>query len=618
MAGFDSIRDYFSRNWAGFIRYYEDHFLSDKLNRDDGLPYLRNRLFISTLLFTFPLCILVYVPSIVGSLFDERYAIVLVDTLALSILVFIFFTRKLRISQKKSLFAFNFYLLSLVLLYFLTTRGPSMVILVSTSVILALFHNTKAGAVSIILNTITLIVYMIFAPFNSWPPVLFQDYNQVMTIAVGVNFFAFNMLIILAVSTLLEYLNKSLLEEKNLQILLRKESSDLMVAKQKAEESDRLKSAFLANMSHEIRTPMNGIMGFSALLNDPGFSGEEQKEFIRIIQNSGARLLNIINEIIDISKIESGEMQVDLSEVDVNEQVDFVYTLLHAEAQQKNLNFRCVYGLHHNDAMIITDGNKLSTILTNLVKNAIKYTDTGSIEFGYALIPAASDDPKSGRDQLEFFVSDTGIGIPLSRQKAIFDRFVQADIEDIEARQGAGLGLSIAKAFVELLHGTIGVTSEPARGSTFHFRIPFQKPRSEKIITQPQVHETGNKMMPKKLNILIVEDDEPSQFYLEHVVSAISEKIYLARSGTEAVELCRANPATDLILMDVRMPGMSGNEAVRLIREFNRDVVIIAQTGHALKEDREMSMDAGCNDYITKPVKKSELLEVIYRHFDSL
>ncbi|MHC1780178.1 MAG: PAS domain S-box protein [Bacteroidales bacterium] len=238
---------------------------------------------------------------------------------------------------------------------------------------------------------------------------------------------------------------------------------DLTIAKEKAEESDRLKSAFLANMSHEIRTPMNGILGFAELLKDPGLSGEEQMDYISIIEKSGIHMLKIINDIVDISKIEAGLMKLVIQEFNLNEQIEYVYNFFKPEAEAKGLKLICINSLSSNDAILKSDREKIYAVLTNLVKNAIKYTNEGSIEFGYA----------NKTDCIEFFVKDTGIGIPKGRQEAIFERFIQADIDDINVRQGAGLGLAIAKSYIEMLGGKIWVESKEGKGSVFCFTIPF-------------------------------------------------------------------------------------------------------------------------------------------------
>jgi len=238
---------------------------------------------------------------------------------------------------------------------------------------------------------------------------------------------------------------------------------ELIIAKEHAEECDRLKSAFLANMSHEIRTPMNGILGFTDLLKGHNLTGEEQNKYIGIIEKSGARLLNIINDIIDISKIESGQMEVSITETNINGQIEYIYAFFKSEAEAKGMQINFQNTLPLNEAFIKTDREKFYSILTNLVKNAIKYTMSGTVEFGYNL----------KNNYLEFFVKDTGIGIAKDRLKAIFERFVQADIADRQALQGSGLGLAIAKAYIEMLGGTIWVESEEGIGSMFYFTIPY-------------------------------------------------------------------------------------------------------------------------------------------------
>jgi signal transduction histidine kinase len=250
--------------------------------------------------------------------------------------------------------------------------------------------------------------------------------------------------------------------------------NELIKAKEKAEESDKLKTAFLTNMSHEIRTPMNGVIGFLDLLSETGLSGEEKDGIIALIQQSGKRMLNILHEIVDISRIESGQTVIHFQKTNINEKIENVYKLLKPDADNKSVNLSSKNSLPAEEAITLTDEDKLYAILTNLVKNAIKYTDKGSIEFGYDLVET------HGRASLQFYVKDTGIGIPKDRQEAIFERFIQADIADVQARQGAGLGLSIAKAYVEMLGGRIWVESEQGKGSTFYFTLPYKTEPEEK------------------------------------------------------------------------------------------------------------------------------------------
>ncbi|SFS29766.1 PAS domain-containing hybrid sensor histidine kinase/response regulator [Lutibacter maritimus] len=380
---------------------------------------------------------------------------------------------------------------------------------------------------------------------------------------------------------------------------------NLKIAKEKAEQSDQLKSAFLANMSHEIRTPMNGILGFSELLKNPELTGEKQQQYIDIIEKSGARMLNIINDIIDISKIEAGLMELEITEFNINELGDYLYTFFKPEVTSKGLDFIFNKKLPIEMAVIKTDREKLLSIFTNLIKNAIKYTDKGIIEFGYQV-----------KDNFyEFFVKDSGIGIQKIKQDLVFQRFIQADIKNSMARQGAGLGLSISKAFCELLGGNIRVESEEGVGSTFYFTVPY----NINLSSQNQEHHKLNVPVSAKkihLKVLVAEDDEISKMYLSETIGNISHTILTAASGTDAITICKENPDIDLILMDIQMPGLNGYEATREIRKFNKNVVIIAQTAFGLSGDREKSIKAGCDEYISKPIQSNQLLELIEACFN--
>ncbi|PKL85072.1 MAG: hypothetical protein CVV22_09605 [Ignavibacteriae bacterium HGW-Ignavibacteriae-1] len=388
----------------------------------------------------------------------------------------------------------------------------------------------------------------------------------------------------------------------------KKAEQELIKAKERAEESDRLKSAFLANMSHEIRTPMNGILGFAGLLKKPNLTGKEQMEFVEIIEKSGIRMLNIINDIVDISKIEAGLMEIRLSNTNINECLKETYRFFKPEIEIKGMKCNLNNSLSEQNAIVKTDKEKLMAVLTNLVKNSIKYSHFGSIEIGCQL----KDIPYN--TELEFYVKDTGIGIPKERHEAIFDRFVQADIEDKHAFQGAGLGLSITKAYVEMLGGQLRLESEVGKGSTFYFTLPYKpvneskKPMVKTIVEMPKKNEIAN------LNVLIVDDDETSFYLISRMMKKHSQKILSADNAHDAVEICRQNPDLDIILMDIKMSGLNGLEATRLIREFNKNVVIIAQTAYALAGDREKTLEAGCNDYIAKPILKNTLMSIIQKH----
>jgi CheY-like chemotaxis protein len=355
---------------------------------------------------------------------------------------------------------------------------------------------------------------------------------------------------------------------------------------------------------------MNGIIGFTDLLQQPDLSGNEQQKYIDIIKKSGNRMLNTVNDIIDISRIEAGLEGLTISEVNVSEQLNYLYSFFKPEAEKKGIILIFKNENPEKDTICKTDADKFSAILTNLIKNAIKYTNKGSIEFGYNI------EDGSGFSELKFYIIDTGIGIPKNRQQAIFDRFVQADIEDTQAKQGSGLGLAISKAYAEMMGGKIWLDSEEGKGSTFYFTI-----KNNHVSKITSIYKKDNQPIIKgentggNLNILVVEDDETSQHFISIVVEKYAKTIKIVNTGLEAVEVCQNNADIDLILMDIQLPGMNGYKATQQIRKFNKDVIIIAQTAYALTGDKEKAISAGCNDYISKPIDQSELGLLIKKYW---
>jgi PAS domain S-box-containing protein len=381
---------------------------------------------------------------------------------------------------------------------------------------------------------------------------------------------------------------------------------ELIKAKEKAEESDRLKSAFLANISHEVRTPMNGILGFTELLKEPNLTNEEQQDYIRTIELCGERMQNTLNDILDFSKIESGLTKVANKESNINGQTEFIYKSFKPEVESKGLQLLFKNGLPSKEAIIKTDIEKIHTILTDLIKNAIKFTNEGSIEFGYE---------KKG-EYLEFFVKDTGVGIPQKQQQIIFERFRQGSESFDRMYEGNGLGLSISKSYVEMLGGKLWVESEERKGSIFYFTIPYNAVSEEKSTIENDVSEKDKEVQLKKLNVLVAEDDEVSFSLLTRNLQKISKEVIHAKTGLEAVLACRKYPDLNLVLMDIKMPDMDGHEATRQIRLFNKDIIIIAQTAFVLSNEREKAIEAGCNEYITKPVNMTILFELIKKYFN--
>ncbi len=385
----------------------------------------------------------------------------------------------------------------------------------------------------------------------------------------------------------------------------KKRELELREAKEHAEESDRLKTAFLANMSHEIRTPMNGILGFTELLKEPHLSGKEQQEYIRIIEKSGKRMLTTINDIITISKVEAGQKDVLLQETNINESINYISNFFKPEIEKKGVSIIFDKKIDEKNAVVLVDREKLDAILTNLVKNAIKFTFQGSIEIGV----------QTNDTHLNFYVKDSGVGIHDEQKDLIFERFRQGNESLTRNYEGAGLGLSISKAYVEMMGGQIWVKSELGKGSEFHFTILINPATKEIAMSSSAASETEKENKIKNLKILIAEDDEISQLLMTMAVKNYSREILIAQTGLEAVEICRNNPDLDLILMDVKMPVMSGYEATKQIRAFNTKIIIIAQTAYAMEEDKEKALQAGCNDYFTKPMQKAIFTELLNKHF---
>ncbi|MFC2090035.1 response regulator [Bacteroidota bacterium] len=389
-------------------------------------------------------------------------------------------------------------------------------------------------------------------------------------------------------------------------IARRKETEEALIeAKEKAEKSDKLKSAFLANMSHEIRTPMNGIIGFANLLREGGLSEKKQEEYIDIIEKSGIRMLDTINDLINISKIEAGLIDVRLDNENLNLLVKDLYMFFKPEAEKKGVELIFNAPLPGAYEWMITDKEKIISVITNLIKNAIKYTNEGKIEFGFNPI-INPENPL-----LEFFIEDTGIGISEDAQKTVFDRFIQDNHSRKSIVEGSGLGLSIAKSYIEILNGKIWVVSRKGEGSIFRFFLPHSRKHSStnQNIETPS-HEDAGKWLKSKI-ILVAEDDENSRLYLKHLLKGSCLNMFFAKDGEEAVDMVLEHPEIEIILMDVQMPRMNGYEATRKIRSMNQDIIIVAQTAYAMEGDNQRAMDAGCDGYVSKPLNKKTLYKEI-------
>jgi PAS domain S-box-containing protein len=383
---------------------------------------------------------------------------------------------------------------------------------------------------------------------------------------------------------------------------IQKINEELNIAKQKAEESDRLKSAFLANMSHEIRTPMNGVIGFSEMLADPDLSPGSRMEYASIIIDSSRQLLSIVNDILDISRIEAGLVSLSKEEVQVNDLLTVLYAFFEPQARNKNLDLRFVKSLNNEECVLYTDKTRLRQILTNLLNNALKFTHDGTIELGYEKIDGF----------MKFYVRDSGIGIPVELHDKIFEPFRQVELEITYHYGGTGLGLSISRKLVELLKGKIWLESQPGTGSVFYFTIPFHQPNELDIPVTKPAHRKDLQAQGKV--VLIAEDDDTNYLYLEAALAKGKLNLLRALNGIQAVEMCKINKEIQLVLMDIKMPLMNGYDATVLIKQNRPDLPIIVQTAYAMIEERNMAFAAGCDDYIAKPIKKTELVEMVMKY----
>lgn len=381
---------------------------------------------------------------------------------------------------------------------------------------------------------------------------------------------------------------------------IQKINQELSEAREKAEESDRLKSAFLANMSHEIRTPMNGIIGFSEMLNNPELSNDKRSLYSKIIVDSSNQLLTIVNDILDISRIETGMISIIKGVVNVNDVINELYNFFERQAKKnKSLNYESVKDLSDDDSLVMTDKTRLIQVLSNLLSNAFKFTEKGKIHFGYKL----------KKNNLEFFVEDTGIGIHAQLQKKIFEPFRQGEVKITRQFGGTGLGLSISQKLVTLLGGKIWFVSKVDKGSIFYFTIPYMTltARHEKIAKEAE----NIKIDGDVKKILVAEDDEVSYLFIEELLSKSGFGIVRAQNGAEAVKFINLNINFHLVLMDLKMPVLNGYEATKQIKNIRPDLPVIALTAYAMEQDRKKAMDAGCDGYIAKPVKKDQLLSII-------
>jgi PAS domain S-box-containing protein len=374
---------------------------------------------------------------------------------------------------------------------------------------------------------------------------------------------------------------------------------------ERAEHADKLKSAFLANVSHEIRTPMNAIIGFSEILTNQDLSASEREEFINYITQGGNTLMNLIEDIIDITKIEAGQIKINFSDCNVDNLLDELYATflkIKNKTNKSEIELRLNKPALESGFVISTDPYRIRQILTNLLGNAIKFTKEGFVEFGFNL---------KGADKIEFYVKDSGIGIPADKMYLIFERFGQVNDNNHAEFKGTGLGLSISKKLAELLGGDLRVDSVEKAGSTFYLTLPVSKQAVEEIVVEKKPIISAIDWSKK--TFLIAEDSILNYTFLEALLQKTNVKLLWAKNGREAVDMCRDHAEIDLVLMDIKMPVLSGLEAIEEIRQFRPELPIVVQTAYAMPEDREKSLAAGGDEHLTKPLNVKELFETISR-----
>ena len=373
---------------------------------------------------------------------------------------------------------------------------------------------------------------------------------------------------------------------------------------QQAEKESRMKSLFLANMSHEIRTPLNAIEGFSRIMCETD-SASERMKFMEIIESNNTRLLSLINEILDLSRVEAGELIIKRAPTDLNQMCQNLRQLF---------KFRCpdsvnmVWAKPNMNVMFNTDENRLTQVFSNLISNALKHTTMGSINYGYRLI--------NDGQEIEFYVSDTGTGIAPEDLPEIFNTYMSKDAETMQ--NGYGLGLPLSKIIVEKLGGQIKVSSELGKGSTFTFTFPFDGTvgglnKGSRTTTNSRTIRVSTKTSQADMKLILVAEDEDSNFELVKIVLAKRYRLVRAKNGIEAVTLSEEEHP-DLILMDIRMPDMNGLDATRIIKEVNHDVPIVALSAYAFDENVREAKNAGCDDFLAKPFRVEDLIEMVHKY----
>jgi Signal transduction histidine kinase len=400
---------------------------------------------------------------------------------------------------------------------------------------------------------------------------------------------------------------------RNWEAEIKRLEKELQKAKEKALSSERLKSAFLANMSHAVRTPMNAIIGFSELVGIEGVSSAKKSEYVKIINEKGHQLLTLIDDIIEISKIESGKLDLNYTQVNIDEFLNEIFSIFlqrKIKVGKELVEIILEKNSLEEFGMIQTDSGRLQQIINNILSFSLSNTSKGYIKFGYNIKDAKI---------IEFFITDTGIGLNKDDQKLLFDYFWE--FEDITHQRISenGLGLTIAKNLLEMLGGKITFTSELNKGNEFVFTLPIEKPgKVSKTSLLKEIKSTSRleKLEPiwKDKVILVVEDDEVNYQFIEALLEKTQVQLLHAEDGDQALELCKTISKIDLILMDIKLPEKNGYQITREIKAIRSDIPIVAQTAFSVIEVKDKCLESGCVDIISKPIEIELFLSVVNQY----
>lgn len=450
--------------WLAYRQWYIGYIGFSNQNEKEDLSFFRDKLFVSILILTLALCLVSYIPSAGMAILLDKWFVFYIDTIAVLILLFLFFYKDMGLETKKIIFSINLFALSVMLVIDLGFNGNGTILLFMLSILMTLYSGRTAGLVSVLVAGFFYVVVLLCYYFDLVYFSFFNESSIEVVFIVFTNNILFTLLTVLSVSFLIDHLHNAFLKENELQQALIKEQNNLIIAKEMAEESDQLKSAFLTNMSYEVRTPMYGILGSAELLKAYNTEDEDYKDYVKIIEENGKELLDVISDIMSMSKIETGLIKTNISTFSVHQSIEAVSEMFLDEAKLKGVNFTINNFIPKTEGTVKSDRDKFNIILKHLVENAIKYTSKGD-----NIVLGCSVDGNEA--QLNFFLKDTGIGIPEDKIETIFNPFYQIDMANKKGLHGSGIGLSISKAYVEMLGGKLVLESKEGQGTSFWFSI---------------------------------------------------------------------------------------------------------------------------------------------------